>query len=166
VTDAHALYGSLTIRTVTPLLPQLLPLHNRYDKRSLGPAGLLGWQNYTMTPAELRDQMYRTFGLKPTAAQLGAIVHMFGTTTSSSTTASSSSSNGVDSGGSAADTATAIGAAADGVAKYDSTVTADGSTALASAVPAVVVVKVPDFLNSFFKVRGCQRLLTSTKLYM
>jgi hypothetical protein len=138
-------------------LPLMLLLHNRYDKRSLGPAGLLGWQNYTMTPAELRDQMYRTFNLKPTAAQLGAIVHMFGTTTTTSTSSntgtSSSVFNGVDSGGSAADatatTASAAAAAATrSVAQHDNSVTGDSNIISA----AVVVVKVPDFLNSFFKV--------------
>jgi hypothetical protein len=110
-----------------------------------------------MTPAELRDQMYRTFGLKPTAAQLGAIVHMFGTTSSSAINGSTLS-NGLDSSGSAADDTATTAAAANSTAKHDSSIIGDGSTAaIAAAAPAVVVVKVPDFLNSFFKVSCCQR---------
>lgn len=52
------------------------------DKRTLGPAGLKIFEAATLTPKEFREALRRTFALKVTAAELGALTTFFDTSIS------------------------------------------------------------------------------------
>jgi len=48
-----------------------------FDRRQLGPAGLSGFQVDSLNPAEFREMLKRTFNLKLTSRELGAMVTYF-----------------------------------------------------------------------------------------
>lgn len=61
------------------MLEKLVFMCYYYDPRQIGPAGLVAFEADSMTPAEFREQMKRTFNVKLTAAELGAMVVYFDT---------------------------------------------------------------------------------------
>ncbi|CAM9970530.1 unnamed protein product, partial [Laminaria digitata] len=58
----------------------------RYDRRQLGPAGLKAWEVQSMSPAELKGALQRTFDIRLSSPQLGAMAHLFGTGTGTAET--------------------------------------------------------------------------------
>jgi hypothetical protein len=47
------------------------------DKRSIGPAGLTAFDSESLNPSEFREMLKRTFNLKVTSKELGALVNYF-----------------------------------------------------------------------------------------
>jgi hypothetical protein len=58
-------------------LSKLLDMCHRFDVRQLGPAGFRAFQTDKLTPSEYREVLKRTFNLKVSAAELGALVTYF-----------------------------------------------------------------------------------------
>ncbi|CAM9515707.1 unnamed protein product [Ectocarpus fasciculatus] len=59
-------------------LDLLIEAAARYDRRQLGPGGLKAWEVKCMTPTELKAALQRTFDIRLSPAQLGAVAHLFG----------------------------------------------------------------------------------------
>ncbi|KAG5187695.1 hypothetical protein JKP88DRAFT_253942 [Tribonema minus] len=72
-----AAVASFTERDLEEALDLILKAASRYDRQALGPGGLEGWCLYRMTPYQLKDQLHRSFQIRPTPPQLGAIMAMF-----------------------------------------------------------------------------------------
>lgn len=51
-----------------------------FDQRQLGPAGLSAFESATLNPAEFREMLKRTFNVKVSSRELGALVTYFDTT--------------------------------------------------------------------------------------
>ncbi|CAM9189608.1 unnamed protein product, partial [Chrysoparadoxa australica] len=66
-----------TEEDIDSTLEMMIMAAAHYNKRQLGPAGLKAWEIFSMTAAELREQLKHTFGMRPTPPQLGVIVHFF-----------------------------------------------------------------------------------------
>ena len=49
----------------------------KYDKRSIGPGGLKGFEGSDMTPTVFREQLKRAFNIKLNPRELGAAVDFF-----------------------------------------------------------------------------------------
>ncbi|CAM9818453.1 unnamed protein product, partial [Phaeothamnion confervicola] len=62
---------------VETTLEMLVQAAARYDRRALGPAGLKAWEVFSMNPAQLRESMGKTFGLRPSPQQLSVILDLF-----------------------------------------------------------------------------------------
>lgn len=58
-------------------LSKLLDMCHRFDVRQLGPAGFRAFQTDKLTPSEYREVLKRTFNLKVSAPELGALVTYF-----------------------------------------------------------------------------------------
>ncbi|CAM9197393.1 unnamed protein product [Ascophyllum nodosum] len=50
----------------------------RYDRQRLGPGGLKAWEARHLSPTELREALWRTFDVRLSPPQLGAVSHLFG----------------------------------------------------------------------------------------
>ncbi|CAM9242050.1 unnamed protein product, partial [Ectocarpus sp. 8 AP-2014] len=59
-------------------LDSLIEAAARYDRRQLGPGGLKAWEVKCMTPTELKAALQRTFDIRLSPSQLGAVAHLFG----------------------------------------------------------------------------------------
>ncbi|CAM9433698.1 unnamed protein product [Scytosiphon promiscuus] len=73
--DALAPY---TEKDLDDTLDMLIEAASRYDRRQLGPAGLKAWEVKFMTPTELKTALQRTFDIRLSPPQLGAVAHLFG----------------------------------------------------------------------------------------
>ncbi len=58
-------------------LAKFVHICHQFDRRQLGPAGFAAFDGETLSPAEFRETMKRTFNLKVTARELGAMVTYF-----------------------------------------------------------------------------------------
>jgi hypothetical protein len=56
---------------------RFVSLCHTIDKRTIGPAGLKGFQSESLNPAEFREMLKRTFNFKVTSRELGALVNYF-----------------------------------------------------------------------------------------
>eukprot|EP00752_Nemacystus_decipiens_P018201 g16330.t1 len=74
--DAVAPYAE---KDLDDTLATLIEAASRYDRRQLGPAGLKAWEVKCMTPTELKAALQRTFDIRLSPPQLGAVAHLFGT---------------------------------------------------------------------------------------
>jgi EF-hand domain pair len=60
-------------------LDSFLTVCHRFDYRQLGPAGWAAFKGESLTPAEFRETMKRTFGIRIRPRELGALVTYFDT---------------------------------------------------------------------------------------
>lgn len=58
-------------------LDKFVHICHQFDRRMLGPAGFAAFDAETLNPAEFRETMKRTFNLKVSARELGALVTYF-----------------------------------------------------------------------------------------
>jgi Leucine-rich repeat (LRR) protein len=58
-------------------LSKLIEMCHRFDQRQLGPAGWAAFTSMSLTPSEFREMAKRTFNLKVTPRELGALVTYF-----------------------------------------------------------------------------------------
>lgn len=58
-------------------LRKLIFMCHQFDYRQLGPAGWRAFQGATLTPSEFRETLKRTFNVKVTPQELGALVTYF-----------------------------------------------------------------------------------------
>eukprot|EP01034_Spumella_vulgaris_P025483 gene25483-31949_t len=58
-------------------LDKFVHICHQFDRRQLGPAGFAAFDAETLNPAEFRETMKRTFNLKVSARELGALVTYF-----------------------------------------------------------------------------------------
>jgi Ca2+-binding EF-hand superfamily protein len=59
------------------MLDKFVNMCFNFDRRQLGPAGLSGFEVDSLNPAEFREMLKRTFNLKLTSRELGAMVTYF-----------------------------------------------------------------------------------------
>jgi Ca2+-binding EF-hand superfamily protein len=59
------------------MLAKLVDMCFNFDRRQLGPAGLSGFEVDSLNPSEFREMLRRTFNLKLTSRELGAMVTYF-----------------------------------------------------------------------------------------
>ena len=58
-------------------LGKFISMVRKFDRRQLGPAGLKAFEMDALTPSEFRELLKRTFNLKLTPQELGALVTYF-----------------------------------------------------------------------------------------
>ena len=61
-------------------LSKIIHMCYNFDQRQVGPAGLVAFESKSLNPAEFREMLKRTFNVKVTPRELGAMVNYFDTT--------------------------------------------------------------------------------------
>lgn len=61
-------------------LKKMIFIAHQFDRRQLGPAGLAAFDADALTPSEFKEMLRRTFGVKLSPGELGALVTYFDTT--------------------------------------------------------------------------------------
>ncbi|CAM9259846.1 unnamed protein product, partial [Discosporangium mesarthrocarpum] len=93
---AQSALAPYTEKDLDDTLDLIITAASRYDRRNLGPAGLKAWEVNNMSPGHFKEQLKRTFDIRPTQSQMGATAHLFGTSKTTLSPSQEDEANGAE----------------------------------------------------------------------